>query len=381
MTIKVVCKGYNFCYKKTNMALQLVLFLFGYSAYAQSSEAKLVSDVAPQSEKKATSDAKDNDTQILIENDNSIIRKHNPADPCDRGLDHHSYALSWYDETQIFVNSQFCEPALWFDNFFGSDRIFEEGVAGTYVRWRNEFVFDEEERFKFDSNISFSVELPGVEDRLRLTFESDVDETLRDIAPDSQPSTNTLGLQLDLTESSRSKFNVRISLSPKILLRYRYTYPVLPSVTLRFTQEVERKKTVHSGRTQFDFEKLFENQLFFRAASEAKISEEFNGVDWLQAFILYHRANKKTSLSYEASASGVTEPLAITTNYRLGVRFRQNFHRRWLFYEVAPEVTWPITFDEQRREILKSRRSKWQIFFRLEVHFGNARKKRYEDYN
>ncbi len=59
----------------------------------------------------------------------NIYKKHNPADPCDRGLDTYDYETSWYDETQIYVNSRFCEPALWFDNFFGNDRIFLEGAA------------------------------------------------------------------------------------------------------------------------------------------------------------------------------------------------------------------------------------------------------------
>ena len=310
----------------------------------------------------------------------NIYKKHNPADPCDRGLDTYDYETSWYDETQIYVNSRFCEPALWFDNFFGNDRIFLEGAAGTYIRWRNDFSYDEVEDFKFNTDISFSIELPGLEDRLRLTFESDEDEQLRDIAPGSdQESTSSLGLQLDVTENARSKFNVSISLSPRIRLRYRYTYPVYETVILRLTQELQREKAVHSSRTLIDFEKLFKNQLFFRSTSEGKLSEEFNGINWLQAFVLYQRVNKKTSLSYETSANGITEPLTLITNYRVAVRFRKNFHRRWLFYEISPELTWPVSFDVD--EQLTDRHSKWLIFFRLEVHFGNAFKKRYQDYN
>ena len=309
-----------------------------------------------------------------------IYKKSNPEDPCDRGLDTYTYEKSWYDETQVYVNTAFCEPALWFDNFFGSDRVFNEGAAGTYIRWRNDFTYEEEEYIDFKTNLSFSIELPGLENRLRLTFESDEDEALRDVSPGQEQTTNTLGLQLDVKTNERSKFNVSISLSPRIRFRYRYTYPVADSITLRLTQEVQREKDVNSARTLFDFEKLFQNQLFFRASSEGKLSEEFEGVDWLQAFVLYQRINKKTSLSYESSANGITEPMTLATNYRLGVRFRKNFHRKWLFYEIAPEVTWPLTLDEDRLEITENRRSKWLIFFRFEVHFGNASKKRYEDY-
>ena len=311
----------------------------------------------------------------------NIYRKQHPDNPCERSMDTYDYKKSWYDESQIYINSRFCEPALWFDNFFATDRIFEEGAAGTYVRWRNEFTYDEEEYFSFKTSISASVELPGLKDKLRITFASDEDEDLRDIAPgNGEDTSNSLGLHLDMLENIRSKFSVRISASPKILFRYRYTYPVLDNLTLRLTQEVQRKRRTHSARTLFDIEHPFNKDFLFRASTEGKFSEEYEGVDWLQTLVLYHRIDKKTSLSYESSVNGISEPLTLATNYRLGVRFRKNFHRQWLFYEVAPEITWPKTLDEQRVNILRERHSRWLLFFRLEVHFGNAYKKRYQDH-
>ena len=370
-------------------AITFISLLSLSAAVNAQTEAEQIEPVNTEREQVKTNDAvpeQDEEAPVLettleeVLEEYEIYKKSNPEDPCDRGLDTYTYEKSWYDETQVYVNTAFCEPALWFDNFFGSDRVFNEGAAGTYIRWRNDFTYDEEEYFNFSSDLSFSIELPGLENRLRLTFESDEDEALRDVSPGQEQTTNTLGLQLDVKTNERSKFNVSISLSPRIRFRYRYTYPVADSITLRLTQEVQREKDVNSARTLFDFEKLFQNQLFFRASSEGKLSEEFEGVDWLQAFVLYQRINKKTSLSYEASANGITEPMTLATNYRLGIRFRKNFHRKWLFYEVAPEMTWPVTLDEDRLEITGNRRSKWLIFFRLEVHFGNASKKRYEDY-
>lgn len=343
----------------------------------QVSEEQLDTDVETGPERdEAPSDKQEYEEQYRI------YKREHPDDPCDRSMDTYDYEESWYDSSQVYINSRFCEPALWFDNFFANDRIFEEGVAGTYIRWRNEFTFDEEEDFKFKTAISASVELPGTEKRLRLTFDGDEDEDLRDIAPgNGEETTNSLGLQLDLAENDRSKFNVSVSLSPRIRFRYRYTYPVLDTVTLRYTQEIQRKKQINSALSRIDIEKLFGREFLFRSTTEGRISEEFDGVDWLQAFVLYQRINKKTSISYESSANGITEPLTQVINYRLGLRFRKNFHREWLFYEIAPEVTWPITYDEARLNIDIDRRSKWLLFFRLEVHFGNAYKKRYKDYN
>ena len=313
-----------------------------------------------------------------------IYKKENVANPCDRGMDTYDYEKQWYDSSQIYINTKFCEPALWFDNFFGNDRLFEEGVAGTYIRWRNDFSYDEESYFDYQTSLTASVELPGFDDKLRLTFEGDQDEDLRDIAPGgpgTDETRNTLGLQVDIKENNRSKFSGNVSLSPKLLLRYRYTYPITQWVTMRLTQELERKKAVNKARTRIDYEHTVKKNLLFRSSSEGKVSEDFDGVDWLQAFVLYQRLSKKSSLAYETSANGITEPRSLTLNYRVGVRYRKNFHREWLFYEIAPEVTWPVSLDGDRDEITINRRSKYLIFFRLEVHFGNAYKKRYQSYN
>ena len=322
------------------------------------------------------------DEAASIENEYEINRIEHPENPCDRGLDTYEYEEQWYDNTQVYINSRFCEPALWFDNFFSSDRIFEEGVAGTYIRWRNDFIYDEEDAFSFKTRLTASVVLPGMQDKLRLTFEGDEDEDLRDIAPgNTEDVENTLGLQLDFLENARSKFNVSLNFNPRIRFRYRYTLPLTETITLRLTQEVQADNGTNSARTRFDFEKLFAEDFLFRSSTEGKVSEEYDGVDWLQAFVLFQRLDKKTSLAYETSARGITEPVSKTIDYRVAIRYRKNFHRKWLFYEVSPEMTWPVTYDDARSFIEQDRRSKWRLFFRIEVHFGNAYKKRYENYN
>jgi hypothetical protein len=130
----------------------------------------------------------------------------------------------WYDSAHEVMNVVFCEPAVWFDNFFASDRVIEE-VGGTYVRWRNDFRQNEEDGFDFQTNLNFSVELPKISRRLKLTFEGDDDQELRDVLPGDtqQDQGNTLGLRLDVKDTDRSRFNVSVSAKPRIRARYRYT--------------------------------------------------------------------------------------------------------------------------------------------------------------
>jgi len=381
----------NYKFRSAFIKIIIVLWLFALTTYvsAQSPDNNSVRTLQPVHEQAIEQTKSVSDEVNYIEAfpeeghevSYHIYRKVNPDNPCDRGLDAYDYEKKWYDKSQVFINSKFCEPALWFDNFFADDRIFNEGAAGTYIRWRNDFTYDEEESFDYKMNLNFSVELPGLQQRMRITFQGDEDEALRDIAPgNGNQTTNTLGLQLDIKETTRSKFNVDISLAPRLRFRYRYTYPVDKKVIIRLTQELQREKAINSSRSLFEYEQTIKQNFLFRSSTEGRISEDFDGVDWLQAFVLYQRVNKKTSLSYEASVNGISEPLRLATNYRLAVRFRKNFHREWLFYEIAPEYTWPLTLEQKQLVVEKERRSKWLLFFRLEAHFGNASKKRYEDY-
>lgn len=312
----------------------------------------------------------------------SIYRAEHPENPCDRGMDTYDYEEQWYDSSQIYINTKFCEPALWFDNYFANDRIFDEGVAGTYIRLRNDFVYDEEDDFELKVRLKASVELPGTENRLRLTFESDQDEDLNDLAAGgSNDSSNSLGLQLDLKQNARSKFSVTASFTPRIRFRYRYTYPIGDAITMRLTQDIQNEKGINGARTRIDYEHLFLEDFLFRSSSEGEITEEFDGIDWLQAFVLYQRISKKTSIAYETSVDGITKPRTMALDYRVGIRYRKNFHREWLFYEIVPDYTWPVTLSEDRLLVEQGRRSKWRILFRLEIHFGNAKKRHYKNYN
>jgi len=304
-----------------------------------------------------------------------------PTNPCDRTHDSHDHDPSWYDSTHAVMNTVFCEPALWFDSFYGSDRVIQE-VGGTYVRWRNDFIQNEEQGFRFRTNLNFSIELPKISQRLKLTFEGDEDPELQDVLPGDQTpqDSNTLGFRFDVKDTDRSKFNINISAKPRIRARYRYTYPVSDQFLIRFTQEIQNEEGVNGARTRFDFEKAMPPAKLFRATTEGFVSEEFNGVDWSQAFSLFQRLSQKSSVSYETSAVGITKPETLVTNYRVGIRYRLNIHRDWLFFEVTPDVTWPITLSEDRETIVTDRRSVMSIIVRLEIHFANTGKRKYSDY-
>jgi hypothetical protein len=301
--------------------------------------------------------------------------------PCDRTHDEHDFDPSWYDASHAVMNTVFCEPALWFDSFFGSERVIEE-AGGTYVRWRNDLIQTEGEGTKFQTNLNFSIALPRISQRLKLTFEGDEDQDLQDVLPveQTEDTSNSLGLRLDVKETSRSYFNISVSGKPRIRARYRYTFPLPNESLIRFTQEIQNEKGVNGARTRLDFEKAFLPAKLFRATTDGFVAEDFSGVDWSQAFSLFQRLSKKSSVSYEAGIVGITEPESLVTNYRIGIRYRQNIHRDWLFFEVTPDVTWPVELSEDRETVIEDRHSEMSLLIRLEIHFANTSKRKYSDY-
>ena len=302
-------------------------------------------------------------------------------DACDRIKDLDQSDATWYDAAHAYMNTAFCEPAVYFDYFFASDRVLEE-VAGSYVRWRNDFIQVEGQGFDFNTNLNFSIELPKVSSKLKLIFEGDEDPALQDVLPGTpaQAQDNNLGLRLDVKDTDRSKFNISVSAKPRIRLRYRYTYPVREDFIIRFTQEVQNEEGVNGARSRLDFEKAFLPFRLFRSTTELFATEDLPGAEVSQAFVLFKRTSRRSSMSYEASAVGITEPLRLVTSYRLGVRYRRSIHRDWLFFEVSPDITWPVRVSEDRATVLEERRSVLSLLVRIEVHFGNAQRRKYSDF-
>ena len=272
----------------------------------------------------------------------------------------------WFDDAQRYISVQFCEPSVWFDAFFSDKRIDEEARAGTHVRWQNDFVLTKGGTWAYTSNINASFKLPKTKENLHIIFEGEEEESLRDVLPgDSEQAKSDLGLLYEITKSERANFGVRIKLSPSIVFRYRYTWPVTDTFTTRFTQELLRDDNADGTVSRLDFEKKIYRHLLLRQSNSVTHSETFEGAQWASSLVLYQRLSDKSALSYESSINRVTAPETYTTNMRLGVRFRQNVYRKWLFYEIAPAYNWPTPLVTDVRERV------WEILFRLEINFIN----------
>lgn len=288
---------------------------------------------------------------------------------------HHSYEectvakngdANLIDNVHGYVNEKLCAPAIWFDNFFSTDRIDEEIRPGSSLRWQNDFTEDEFGVSTYTTRFRGSFKLPKASKNLRLVFEGDPEDSVEDIVPSNKEDTESqVGFLYEITRSPRAKLSWRLSLSPSLTMRYRYSLPLTDLLTTRFTQQLFYKDSSFGASATIDFIHTFSEDLILRQANDLGRTENDDASKWSVGMVLFQRLNEKSALSYESSYSGTTEPEVFATNARIGVRYRRQIYRHWLFFEVAPEVTWP-------REQFTDRRQKTDaIFFRLEVNFIN----------
>jgi len=285
---------------------------------------------------------------------------------------------SWLDRTHSYLSRKLCEPAAWFDGFFGTDRAYEETPIGSFFRVRNSVVWDESEDFGHELRLSANISLPRVSDRIRLLFsrdesvegDADFDELGRASDEDEQ---TRLGLRFLLSEAGRTQFDldatVKVSsgdLNPRVRGRMRHTRGLTETTLTRWTQTAFWERDEGFGTTsRADWEWLPNRLTLVRLTGRGTVSEDADGVDWRSGLVGFRQLDRHTAIRSEIGAFGETgQPREIEEVF-INFRFRRSFLRDWLFYELQPEHAWPVDEDTGRR------RADWRFIVTLEIQFEN----------
>ncbi|MEH6454352.1 MAG: hypothetical protein V7782_15080, partial [Psychromonas sp.] len=75
--------------------------------------------------------------------------------------------------------------------------------------------------------------------------------------------------------------------------------------------------------------------------------------------------SKRSALSYNTGVTWFTKPSSYLSNTHFSVVYRQNILRKWLFYELIPEVNW------EKEDELSHTKQIYKFTLRLEVLFEN----------
>lgn len=284
-------------------------------------------------------------------------------DPCHSISQQHQAIDRAFD----YLNTKFCQPAIWFDSFFVDDRIEEDARAGTVIRWYNDFSFYEKESFEYRANFKARLNLPGVNKRLKLILGSTEEDDL--FAASKAPNTDRereVGLRYDWYAKGRSSFNIQANFKPKIEARWRYAYPFSDNTVARFTQKLYQEKKITGQSSGLDVEHSFNETFLLRWSGAAQYENRGNGWELGSSVQLYQYISNTQAISYQGAIHSVDEPYYYIQNASVGFTYRQNFARDWLFYSVTPEYNW------SKEDAVSERIHQVIITFTLEFLFQNV---------
>jgi hypothetical protein len=288
----------------------------------------------------------------------------------------------WVDRTHSRVERDLFDAVVWFDRFFGDERMEVTERPESFLRWTNSIRWDEEERFTPRSTVRASLRLPRLKKRWRLAISGETrgdpntvnpeDPGNPGLDPDSRIRTGSTELIYDILRSSRSTLDagigVRVKIPPDAFVRTRFQHvrPIAPATLGRFTAIAFWSARDGLGESnQVDLERSLAPPTLLRWSNSLTITEESNGWTWGTELSLLHKLSPKSAATLGGGVSGSTRPAWAAQNYRVFTRFRRNVFRKWLFIEVEPDLHWPRKEDGSRKPV-------WGATLRAEIQFTGA---------
>jgi hypothetical protein len=301
----------------------------------------------------------------------------NAADPGAPAADN-----SWVDRTHSWVERDLFDAAVWFDRFFGDERIVATERPESFLRWKSDFRWDQEEHFTSRSTVRASLRLPRLKDRWHLMISSESRGDPNAIIPEDpgnpgldigrRDRAGSTELVYDLFRTPRSILDVgagvRVKIPPDAFVRTRFQHArALALDTLgRLTATAYWDAKDGFGESnQVDLERRLAPPTLLRWSNFISISEASRWWTWGTELSLLHKLSPKSAITFAGGVSGSTHPSWVATNYRILARYRRNVWRKWLFLEGEPDIHWPRKEDGSRKPV-------WGATLRVEILFAGV---------
>ena len=274
-------------------------------------------------------------------------------------------STSWVEVSHTYATEQVQALTEWMDNFFG-DPTYDLEKAESHVRfvWHNSF--DEEDDYNTKVRVRGKLRMPRISKRLNLVFIGEDGDTL---GADEREVDDQVGLQYNLGELDRSRVDLTLGwgggdLRPGV--RYRNQGPISEHYGYRYTQRLQYQSSEGFFTTsEVNLDRVLSENKLARWNNRVRYGEETDGAEWRTQIGLGDRRrpeHKKNQLvvGYFASVKGVTDPSYIE-NYRIGMVFRRQLHKRFLYAELEPSYNWRQENDGEDRF------GAWNIVLRFEL--------------
>jgi hypothetical protein len=268
------------------------------------------------------------------------------------------------DQAHDLFERNILEQVVRLDNFFGNVQTESYQKSEYQIRWRNSVRIEKGGRINFGTTLRANIQLTKLNERLRLvvvgenepepfssSLPEDRDSPVFDRKSQSIRVVNT-ELRYGLIQTrSLDMFlgaGVRLILPPEAFVRSRlqYIYNISDDSLLRLGETIFVKNLGRLGETsQVDLERLLSRKTLLRWANSGTFTDEIKGLEWGTEVSLIKELSPKSGITLAGGVYGNTSVNGAVENYRILARYRRNFVRSWLFYELEPEISWPRRAD------------------------------------
>jgi len=285
------------------------------------------------------------------------------------------------DKTHGSIQQSILKQVVRFDDFFGNIQTENQRETKYEIRLRNAIQLDNRGNFQYSPKIRANIVLSKIDERLRLAISGeDEQKPLTPTLPDDPGNPGfdrTSGnfrlvnteLRYRLIPSPSQDLllgaGVELANRPQVFARsrFQYTHNLSDISLFRFGETLFVKTPDGPGATtEIALERLLDQKTLLRWDSTGTVISGLRGVEWGSELSLIHTLSSLSAINVIGGAYGNTSFDGVINAYRLLARYRRNFLRSWLFYELEPELFWPRRADG-------SFPTNFIFTFRLEVVF------------
>jgi hypothetical protein len=278
----------------------------------------------------------------------------------------------WVDTSHNYAINQTQALTQWMDDFFGSP-VRDAERADSFARMI--LIDDWDQRDGHDPKVRLrgQISLPKTSGRVDLFFSGE--ESEQTLTEEERSQENDVGLRVNIRDGKRIRLDATMSLrsGPALLpgVRFRYQQPITENSWGRFTQRLQyHSDDGYRSLSNFELSHILNEKSLLRLGGRVRYREEKDFWDWNTGltYRTWFQDHKKypSAIEYYVAASGRDQPETFSTNYRVGVLYRKQFFRDFLFYEIEPNYNWRRdTYEEKREGVLG-------IVLRLEIMLGEG---------
>ncbi len=262
------------------------------------------------------------------------------------------------DTTHDYLERNILARVVWFDEFFGSVKAEDTRRTEYLPRWQNALRWEEGGGMNYRTSARLNLRLPGISHRLHLTITGENEPEPAAGLPEDPgnpgfdrtlPNTRLVNTELRYDVVRRPGVDlflgagVRVTIPPETFVRSRLQYARrLGAASLaRIAETVFWKDPIGAGETtELTLERALRPKTLLRWGGSGTVAQRSRGLEWGSELSLLQELSPRSAVALAGGVFGNTRPAVVGT-YKLYSRYRRNAFRKWLFFELEPEVAWP----------------------------------------